>query len=172
MRIRLKELVYAFPNDVLRVLHKTGIQVSTLVPSPVLYVIVIKNLESNTELREAIAKMLLELDGYASADGTGQGWQLAGNIVSAVGTVLNGIGRSQATPNSATTLTAEEKQQLIDQADAEKAKGQRRMWLAIGIGVVVVVAIIVGFKIYQGKKPKVALEPTKVLPSQGITPAL
>lgn len=153
---RLKELVYAFPNEVLRVLHKTGVQVSTLAPAPVLFTVVVQNIGSNALLRDAVSKMILELDGYAQADGQGQGWQLAGNIVSAVGTVLTGIGRSQ-TPVNGSSISAEEKQNLIDQAEAEKAKGQRRMWIAIGVSVVVVIAIIVGFKIYQGKKSKVSL---------------
>ena len=152
---RLKELVYAFPNEVLRVLHKTGLQVSSLAPSAVLYAVVINNVESNPELKDAIAKMILELDGYAQADGEGQGWSLAGNIVSAVGTVLTGIGRSQA-PVNGSSISAEEKQNLIDQAEAEKAKGQRRTWIAIGISVVVIVAIIIGFKIYQGNKSKLS----------------
>lgn len=147
VRIRLKELVYAFPNDVLRVLHKTGISVSSLMPPSILHSIVIKNLDSNIELREDITKMLLELDGYASADG--QILQIAGNVASGLGTILLGIGRSQTSQTQ--SISEAEKQQYEEQIESEKIKSTRRMWLAIGVGIVIITAVIIAFKMYGGK---------------------
>ncbi len=148
VRIKLKELVFAYPNEIVQVLHKTGIAVSTVLPANVLYAIVVKNLESNSELREAIAKTMLEQDGYASADG--QGWQLIGGSLSALGSVLAGIGRGQnEQSNSDAKLQQEQMQQ---QLDLEKAKRVRTTWLIIGISAVVLIGVILGVRAYMKSK--------------------
>lgn len=148
---RLKELVYSFPDQVAQVLHKAGVDARTPLPPTVLLAVVIKHVKHNSNLREAIAKMLLEMDGYASADGTAQKWQVIGGAVSAVGSVLSGIGRSQAEKPNEDAIA--QQQQAQQELDAEKAKSRRNMWLTIGIAAVVITAIIVIFKMY-GSKPK------------------
>jgi predicted nucleic acid-binding Zn ribbon protein len=148
VRARLKELVYAFPKETLEVLHKTGVPVSTLLPSPVMYAIVVKHVATNSELREAIAKMLLETDGYSSANG--QIWQMVGGALSAVGSVLGGIGRSQTEQtNSQAQIQAQQAQQ---QLELEKAKSRRQMWLYIGISAVVLIGIILGVRAFMKSK--------------------
>lgn len=141
---RLKELVYAFPNETLQVLRKTGIPVNGLLPSPVLFAVVVKNLDKNSQFREAIANMLLEADTYANANG--QGWQVVGGVVSALGSVLSGIGRGQT---QQTTTDSDKQAQIIQQQlDAERAKRTRNTWIIIGISVVTITAVIIGIKAY------------------------
>lgn len=148
IRLRLKELVYAFPKETLEVLHKTGVQIGAILPPAVVYAVVIKHLAGNSELREAIAKMLLEADGYSSADG--QGWQLVGGALSAVGSVLSGIGRSQ---NQQVETDAEKQAELMQQQlDLERAKRTRQTWIIIGISAIVLVAIILGVRAYMKSK--------------------
>lgn len=154
VRIRLKELVYAFPQETLQVLHKTGVPVSGVLPAGVLHAVVIKNLAGNSELREAIGKMLLELDGYSSADGAG--WQLVGGSLAAIGSVLSGIGRSQGTQAAPDATMQQEA--LKQQLEMEQAKQRRKTWLIIGISVVVIIGVIIGFKAFGSKpKPKLAM---------------
>jgi hypothetical protein len=151
--VRLKELVYAFPKQTLEVLHKTGVSVGGILPSPVMYAVVVKNLPINSELREAVGKMILEMDGYSSADG--QGWQLVGGALAAVGSVLSGIGRGQT---QQTNTDAEKQAQLAQQQlDLERAKRTRQMWLFIGISALAVLLIILGIRAYNKSKaiPKV-----------------
>lgn len=156
IRSRLKELVYAFPKETLEVLHKSGVSVGVALPSPVMYSVVVKHLATNSQLRESIAKMLLEADGYSSADGAV--WQMVGGALSAVGSVLGGIGRGQKEQSD---TDAEKQAQLMQQQlDLERAKRTRQTWLIIGVSVVVIVAVILGIRAYQ--KSKVAVKPTAI----------
>lgn len=160
VRIRLKELVSAYPNEMLQVLHNTGVAVSALLPSPVIYSVVVKNLQTNSELREAVAKMLLELDGYSSADGapsSAQKWQVIGGSLSALGSILSGIGRSQTEQSQ--TVNSAELDQAKQQAEQEKNKRVRTTWLIVGISVVVIVGVIISFKMYSKStvKPKIQI---------------
>jgi hypothetical protein len=153
VRTRLKELVYAFPKETLEILHKTGVSVGVNLPSPLMYAVVVKHVATNSQLRESIAKMLLEADGYSSADG--QVWQMVGGALSAVGSVLGGIGRGQKEQSD---TDAEKQAQLMQQQlDLERAKRTRQTWLIVGISVVVIVAVILGIRAYQ--KSKVAIKP-------------
>ena len=114
-----------------------------------MYAIVVKNVATNSELRESIAKMLLETDGYSSANGSV--WQMVGGALSAVGSVLGGIGRSQTEQtNSQAQIQAQQAQQ---QLDIEKAKSKRNMWIIISISAVVLIGLILGVRAYLKSKP-------------------
>lgn len=152
VRTRLKELVYSFPKEILEILHKTGVPIGTALPSPVVYAILIKHLGSNSQLREAIAKMLIEADGYSSANG--EVWQMVGGAVTAVGSVLSGIGRGQREQSNADT--EKQAQVLQTQLDNQQAKSKRIMWVTIGISLVVITAIIIVIVAYM--KSKAALK--------------
>lgn len=150
VRTRLKELVYAFPKETLEILHKTGVPVGAVLPAPVMYAIVVKHLSTNSQLREAIARMLIEADGYSSANG--EVWQMVGGALSAVGSVLGGIGRGQKEQSE---IDAEKQQALMQQQlDNERAKRNRQTWIWVGIGLVVIIAIILGFRAYMKSKAK------------------
>lgn len=141
---RLESLLETYPREVVQVLRKVGIPISGALPQSVVYSVLIKNLDSNSLLRESIARMLLEMDGYSSADG--KGWQMAGGVITAVGSVLSGIGRSQ-TQESASESEANKQAELLQkQLDNERAQKQRQLWIAIGVSLVVIVTIIVVFK--------------------------
>lgn len=157
---RLKDLVYAFPEQVEEVLYKTGIPVSGNLPQSVKYAIVIKHLDSNSLLRESIAKMLLEMDGYSSADG--QGWQLVGGAMSALGSVLGGIGRSQT--KQAETDNSAQLDQMQQQLDNNQAKHNRQMWLFVGGAIVAIVIVILVMRAMYKKSASVA---TSLPVSQG-----
>lgn len=146
--LRLKELVYAFPKQTLEVLHKTGVSVGAILPPHIVYAVVVKHLPSNAELRESVGKMILEMDGYSSADG--QGWQLVGGALAAVGSVLSGIGRGQT---QQTTTDADKQAQLAQQQlDLERAKRTRQMWLFIGGSALVILILILGIRAYNKSK--------------------
>lgn len=155
VRIKLKELVFAYPNEVVQVLHKTGVSVSTVLPPNILYAILVKNLAGNSELREAIAKTLLEQDSYAYADG--QGWQIIGGSLSALGSVLAGIGRGQTEQSNSDAKIQQE--MIQQQLDLEKAKRVRTTWLIIGISAVVLIGVIVGLRAYMKSKATPKLNP-------------
>ncbi len=163
IRIRLKELVYAYPDEVTEVLQKTGVAVSAILPPSVLLAVVVKHIANNSELREVISKMLLELDGYASADG--QTWQAIGGAVSAIGSVLSGIGRSQG---QQTVSDAElQKIQLQKQQEEEERKARARRTRNIVIGISISVVVIVGIilLVRHFKKAKIAVNTQGVQPS-------
>ena len=154
VRSRLKELVYAFPKETLEILHKTGVPIGVILPPPVLFAVVVKHLASNSQLREAIARMLIEADGYASANG--EIWQMVGGALSAVGSVLGGIGRGQREQSD---NDAEKQAQLLQQQlDNERAKRTRQTWMIVGISVVVLIALIIGIRAYMKSKATSAVE--------------
>jgi hypothetical protein len=123
VRSRLKELVYSFPKETLEILHKTGVPIGTALPSPVIYAVVVKHLGSNSQLREAVARMLIEADGYSSANG--EIWQMVGGAITAVGSVLSGIGRGQREQSN--TDSDKQAQLLQQQLDNQQAKNKRMM---------------------------------------------
>lgn len=149
--IRLKELVYAYPKEVTRVLHQTGIAVSSLLPTSVLYAIVVKNLPLNSEFRETIGKMILDADSYVAANG--HGWQIFGGALSALGSILSGVGRGTQT-TSATDQQNAELQKQLDEQEAKRKQNNLFMW--IGGAVVTIILIILIVKLV--KKPKVTNE--------------
>lgn len=148
VRRKLSELVYSFPKEITRVLNATDVRVTDNLPSAVLLAVTIKYLNRNSKLREAIAKMLLEMDGYLSANG--DTWSAIGGALSAVGSVLSGIGRSQSSTPEEQAIIAQQ-QEMEKQLEQERARRQRTTWVVIGISVV---ALIAGFLIYRtmGKK--------------------
>lgn len=153
VRTRLKELVYAFPKETLEILHKTGVPVGAILPPPVMYAVVVKHLATNSALRESIARMLLEADSYLSVDG--QVWQMVGGALSAVGSVLGGIGRGQKEQSD----TEDDKKAALlqQQLENERAKRARTTWIIVGVSLVVIVAIIVGIRAYMKSKASTAV---------------
>lgn len=161
VRLRLKELVYAYPKETLEVLHKTGVPISSILPSAVLYAVVVKHLAVNSELRESIAKMLFDLDGYSSADG--KGWQLVGGALSAIGSVLSGVGRSQT--EQATSESKQQAELMQQQLDLERQKRNRQMWIVIGVSSLILIAILIGVRAYMKSKALPATTPKIAVPS-------
>lgn len=160
VRSRLKELVYSFPKETLEILHKNGLPIGAVLPPPILFAVVVKHLGSNSQLREAIAKMLIEADGYSSANG--EVWQMVGGAVTAVGSVLSGIGRGQREQSD--TDADKQAQLLQQQLDNQQAKNKRIMWITIGISVIIITAILLGARAYLKSKPalKVDAKPAPV----------
>jgi hypothetical protein len=146
----LQNLCASYPNEVRTVLHKTGIPVSSTMPPHLLSFIIVKHLDKNADLRTAMAQMLLENDSYASADGTK--WQLIGGAVTAVGSVLAGLGRSQTqkeeTQSSSAQLEAEHKKEL----EAQRLKNKRNTIIVISISALVIIALVFAFR--AAKAPK------------------
>src|SRR3989338_392833 len=160
---RLKELVYGYNDETVQLLHKTGIAVSSVLPSSVLHSIVVKNLATNSELRDAVAKVILEQDNnYASADGSA--WQLIGGALGAVGSVLSGLGRGQ-TDKATTDAQAEQiEMQKQHQQDLDRAK--QIFWTTVGISSLVIIGLIIGIVVFMKSKSKVEV------PKTGISPKL
>ncbi len=152
----LQKLVEEYPNEVREVLHRTGVPVSSAIPTNLLSYIIVKNVEKNPELKEAISKMIIENDGYSSADGTK--WQLIGGAVTAVGSVLSGLGRSQTqkevTESSTAQLEAEHKKEL----EAQQKKNRRNTIIIIGVSLVVLIGVVMAIKMTSS--PKKLLTPT------------
>lgn len=170
VRIRLKELVYAYPSEVAEVLQKTGVAVSAVLPPSVLFAVVIKHIASNSELREVISKMLLELDGYASADG--QGWQLIGGAVSAIGSVLSGIGRGQGQQTMSEAQIQQmqiQKQQEQEEKEA-RAKKTRNIVIVIAVSAVIIVGIILLVRHFKKAKIKAELNASQGSLTNAVAP--
>lgn len=166
VRIRLKELVYAYPGEVAEVLQKTGVAVSAVLPPSVLLAIVIKHIANNSELREVISKMLLELDGYASADG--QGWQLIGGAVSAIGSVLSGIGRGQG--QQAMSEAQLQQMQIQKQQEQEEKEARARKTRNIVIGIAISAVVIVGIILLVRHFKKAKLDTSQGSLTNAVTP--
>lgn len=144
LRIRLRELVFSYPKEVTEVLHKTGVPVSSVLSSPVLLAVVVKHLPKNPQLREAIAQMILEMDGYASADGSK--WTVIGGAVSAVGSVLSGLGRSQSQKNESESTAAQLEAEHQKELEAQKARNKRNTIIIISIALIVIIGIVVAMR--------------------------
>lgn len=158
IRIRLKELAYAYPDEVTEVLIKTGVQLRSKLPSSVLYAILIKNAPTNALLSDALAKMILEMDSYLQADG-GKAWVgILGSTLSAVGSVISGIGRGQ-NENSADQLALQKMQYEQEKKDKEEQAARvKRGWIIFGISVALITALIIAIRIIRkknaGKSPQ------------------
>ena len=152
----LQNLVEEYPNEVREVLHRTGVPVSSSIPTALLSYIIVKNVDKNPELKDAISKMIIENDGYSSADGTK--WQLIGGAVTAVGSVLSGLGRSQTqkeeTQNTTAQLEAEHKKEL----EAQQKRSRRNTIIIVGVSIVVIVGIVLALK--MSAPPKKVLTST------------
>lgn len=140
IRIKLKELVSSYPSETLEVLQKTGVQIKSILPPKVLFAIVVKHIHKNSKLREAISKMLLEMDGFHRADGKWAG--IIGGALSAVGSVLTGIGRGQfQQTDQARALEEARIREMQRQAEADRRR-RTTTWVVIG-GLVITVSVIV-----------------------------
>lgn len=150
VKLRLKELIFAYPNEISQVLIKTGVKLRSELPAKVLFAIVVKHINQNDELRDAIAQMLLEMDGFHNADGQWAG--IIGGALSAVGSVLSGVGRGQY------NNTDEQQQLLLQQQKAEQAqlaeqaKRRQRNWLIFGVSLVALAGVLFAIKMMQKSK--------------------
>ncbi len=158
VRLRLKELAFSYPKEVKEVLNKTGVKFSSVLPASVLYAILIKHAPKNEKLRDAISKMLLEMDGYLRADGQWAG--IIGGALSAVGSVVSGIGQGQYR-NSDDQLAM---QQLQIEREAkqreDEAKRRRTTWLILGVSALAIIGLIVFIRSRMKAKIDSQLKPT------------
>lgn len=154
IKIKLKELVYDYTDEVLEVLHKTGVAVSRVLPDDVILTVVVKHLPKNPQLREVISQMILELDDHYSADGenSGQGLTIIGSALSAVGTVLAGIGRGQYQNSDAQIQQQQMYMQMQQQQQMEQDRKRRTTWIVIGISAFLIIGAILAFRAVSKKK--------------------
>lgn len=160
IKIKLKELVFDYTDEVLEVLHKTGIAVSRVLPDDVILTVVVKHLPKNPQLREAISHMILELDEQYNADGEnkGQGLAIIGGALSAVGTVLAGIGRGQFQNTDAQLQQQQYYMQMQQQQQMEQDRKRRTTWIIIGISAFAILGAMLAFRA-AGKAGKVEAVP-------------
>lgn len=143
VRIKLKELVTGYPDEILEVLQKTGVQIKSVLPPNVLLAIIIKHIHKNSKLREAISKMLLEMDGFHRADGQWTG--IVGGALTAIGSVLTGIGRGQLQNTDQQRALEEARiRQMQQQADQERRR-RTTTWIVIG-GLVLLTGIALAIR--------------------------
>ncbi len=159
VRLRIKELVNAYPDQVRSVLNLTGVHFTSKLPPSVLYAILLKNIHTNEELRDAISKMLAEMDGYLGADGQWAG--IIGSSLTAIGSVVSSVGRGQYEHGDNSLelqkLQLEKEQQLA----AENAKKRRTTWLIFGVSAALITGLIVFYKMRQNAKVATKLTPVR-----------
>lgn len=151
VRLKLSELISTYPAEVTEVLQKTDVPLTAGLPPKVIYAVVVKHLGKNSTLRDAIAKMLLEMDGYHNA----VGWvTVLGSALTAVSSVLSGISRGQNGQNGTTTQAELERQRLeMERQRAEEAARRRRNgWLIAGGFVLAAALIILIIRLVKGNK--------------------
>lgn len=153
VKIKLRELVFDYTDEVIEVLHKTGVPVSSVLPDEVILTIVVKHLGKNNQLREVISKMLLELDGYYGADGDGKGLAIIGGALTAVGTILASIGKGQqpTEPLDGQRIYAQDQQQQLEQE-----RKRRTILVVVGISIVLLIGAVFAFRALQ----KSSIKPT------------
>jgi len=160
IKIRLKELVYDYTEEVVEVLHKTGITASTVLPDDVILTIVLKHLATNNELRDIISQMLLELDSHFNADGErdGKGLAIVGGALSAVGSVLAGIGRGQFQNTEQQQQQLYFMQQQQQQRQMEQDRRRRTTFIVVGVSIVLLIGAVVAFKAMKNSSQQVQME--------------
>lgn len=148
IKIKLKELVFDYTDEVVEVLHKTGIPVSSVLPDDVILTIVVKHLRKNDELREVISKMLLELDGYYRAEGEkdGQGLAVIGSALSAVGNILAGIGRGQFQNTDEQQQQQQYYMQQQQQKQMEQDRKRQTTFIVIGVSIFLLLGAVLAFR--------------------------
>jgi|GEM_PF-2373378 len=157
IQIKLKELVNKYPDKIADLLTLTGIQASMHIPKSVLLSMLVKHLPNNSELRTAIARVLLEDSGYSNADGkgSGKGLSILGAGLQAVGSILGGIGRSQSInsglPTDPETLRRQEEARKRRIEEEEKRKRTTAIIVTI-VSIIAVAAAIIGISMYMKKK--------------------
>lgn len=156
IKARLKQLVEGYPREVREVLNKTGIPLKSELPPKVLFAIIVKHVHKNSKLRDAIAKMLLEMDGYHRADGQWVG--IIGAGLSAVGSVLSGIGQGQFQNTPEQLALQQQQMQLEQERRAEEDRRKRRsLYIFLGvagalIGLFLLVRAMKGRQVQQNVK--------------------
>lgn len=148
---RLSELVSRYSDQVIEVLHKSGITLSSVLPKKVVLTILVKNLHRNKLLRETITKMLFEMDGYYNAEG--EKLTILGGALSAVGTILSGIGRGQTQSDQS---QVEQQLAIQQQQQQQIAQDQKRRTtiIVISISVIVILGAVFIFLAYKKATPK------------------
>jgi uncharacterized membrane protein len=90
---------------------------------------------------------LLEMDGYLSADGQWAG--IIGSALTAVGSVVSGIGRGQYENNDQQVALQQMQMEKEQQRLADQERRRRNGWLIFGVSVAVVSGIIIIYKMRQ-----------------------
>ena len=150
IQLKLNELVSTYPDEVTEVLQKTDVPLKGGLPAKVIYAVVVKHLSKNSTLRDAIAKMLIEMDGYHNA----VGWvTIVGSALTAVSSVLGGISRVQEGQNGATEAELERQRLEMERQRAEEAAKRRRNgWLIAGGLIVSIALVLLIIRLVKGNK--------------------
>ncbi len=150
IQLKLNELVSSYPDEVTEVLQKTDVPLTKELPAKVIYAVVVKHLAKNATLRDAIAKMLIEMDGYHNATG----WvTIVGSALTAVSSVLSGISRAQQGQNGPTEAELERQRFEMEQQKAEDAARRRRNgWLIAGGLIMTLALVLLIIRLVKGNK--------------------
>lgn len=154
---KLREIVFKYPQKFTELLHKTGVPLSFVLPKPIIFAVLLKHLQSNALLRESTSKLLLEFEGENTTNADGQGLAITGGIMSALGSVLSGIGRSQNYATDSNMELQAEKMRMQQQMEEDRRRSRRNTFIVLGISAVVIIGAIAYFK------SKAVVDPTKAV---------
>lgn len=148
IQLKLKELVFTYPSEVTQVLQKTDVSVKSELPPSVILAVLIKHIDKNSILRDAVAKMLLEMDGYYNV----AGWvAIASGALSAVSSILSGINQGKSQTNNQQEEIERQRLALEQEKAEEAARRRRNGWMIVGSVVVLIAITLLTIRLIKGK---------------------
>lgn len=163
---QLKKLINEQPQRIVDLLASHHIIASIVAPKVVLYSTVVKHLSLNSELRAAIAEMLLEGEQSNFMNANGQTMTIAGGAMQAIGGILSGLGRNQAMTTSMGTPTDPVMlQRLEDERRREREEQERKRKTNLAIGLTVGLVGLIGIILLARHLMKNKAKPVGKAPS-------